>query len=260
MVRNLLARNVLLRRGVVAFAVLMVSGMGHPVLRRATPLLAFPRVTLWAWETPEDLRTLDPHRYAVAYLDQTIFISHEVSSRPRLQPLLIPTGTKVMAVVRIEASAQGADISAPDLPETVAALIQHSAERPGVSALQIDFDATRSQRTFYTNLIRRVRGTLPKGMPLSITALASWCAADDWISGLPVDEAVPMFFRMGRDARPSNQPGWSYPIREQLCTASLGVSTDEPWPAVQSDQRLYVFHPRAWNPIALENIDALVKP
>jgi len=259
-VRNLLARNVLIRRGVVAFVVLMASTMGHPVLRRATPFLAFPRVTLWAWETPEDLRTLDSHRYAVAFLDQTIFISHRVSSRPRLQRLLVPTGAKLTAVVRIEAPAQGADIGAPDLPITVANLIQRSVQRRGVSALQIDFDATRSQRAFYANLIRKVRETLPKGMPLSITALASWCAADDWIGGLPVDEAVPMFFRMGRDVRPSNQPGWSYPIHEQLCTTSLGVSTDEPWPLVQSDQRLYVFHPRAWNPIALENIDARVKP
>ncbi len=30
-----------------------------------------------------------------------------------------------------------------------------------------------------------------------MTALASWCAGDDWLRDLPVDEAVPMLFRMG---------------------------------------------------------------
>jgi hypothetical protein len=35
--------------------------------------------------------------------------------------------------------------------------------------------------------------------PCLFTALASWCEADGWISGLPVAEAVPMLFRMGPD-------------------------------------------------------------
>ena len=68
-----------------------------------------------------------------------------------------------------------------------------------------------------------------------------------------------MFFRMGRERRPSNEPGWSYPIREPLCKTSAGVSTDEPWPALRPDQRIYVFHPRAWNAIALGNVNLMVQ-
>jgi hypothetical protein len=165
-----------------------------------------------------------------------------------------------MAVVRIEAEAQAVDFDAQGLPRTVAHMIEPSVQKPGVAALQIDFDATQSQRVFYANLISEVRRILPPGMPLSITALASWCAADDWISALPVDEAVPMFFRMGRDLRSSNGPGWSYPVHEPLCKTSVGVSTDEPWPVLQPDQRVYVFHPGPWNPTALANAEIMVKP
>jgi hypothetical protein len=235
--------------------------MGGPNGRkRPVGLAAFPRLTVWAWENPEDLRALDPQCCAVAYLDQTIFILPQVSSRPRLQRLLVSPATRIIAVVRIEAGAAGAGINAPGLPAQVASLIQHSAQKPRTAMLQIDFDATRSQRAFYVNLLREVRKKLPEGMPLSITALASWCAADDWISGLPVDEAVPMFFRMGIDRRPSGQPGWTYPLREPLCETSAGVSTDEPWPALRADERVYVFHPGAWTPAAMANLGAMVKP
>lgn len=238
-----------------------VTGMGGPHGR--TPragLVGFPRLTVWAWEHPEDLRSLDPRRYAVAYLDQTIFISPQLSSRPRLQRLLVSPATQIVAVVRIEAGAAGAGIDDPRLPAQVAGMILRTAQKPRTAVLQIDFDATRSQRAFYTNLLREVRKKLPEGMPLSITALASWCAGDDWIRGLPVDEAVPMFFRMGIDARPSSLPGWTYPLRVPLCESSAGVSTDEPWPALRADEHVYIFHPGSWTPAALANMEVMVKP
>jgi len=241
--------------------VALSSGMGGPNGRtRPARLAAWPRLTVWAWENPEDLRALDPQRYAVAYLDQTIFISPRVWSRPRLQRLLVSPATRIIAVVRIEAGTAGAAIDAPGLPAQVASLIQRSAQKPRTAMLQIDYDATRSQRAFYVNLLREVSKRLPEGMPLSITALASWCADDNWIGGLPVDEAAPMFFRMGPDHPHTDQPGWTYPLHEPLCQTSAGVSTDEPWPALRRDQRVYVFHPGAWTPAAIANMEALVKP
>lgn len=248
--------------GLITLMLMVVAtGMGGPNGRMPkSGLAAFPRLTVWAWENPEDLRALDPQRYAVAYLDQTIFISPHVWSRPRLQRLLVSSATRIIAVVRIEANAAGTAIDAPDLPAQVASLILHSAQKPRTAMLQIDLDATRSQRAFYVNLLREVRKRLPQGMPLSITALASWCADDDWISGLPVDEAVTMLFRMGPDHPPTNLPGWTYPLREPLCEASAGVATDEPWPALRGDERVYVFHPGAWTPVALVNLEAMVKP
>lgn len=223
--------------------------------RHHTRFQNYPRITLWAWERPEDFRGLDPNRFAVAYLDQTILITDHVEVVPRRQPLAVDPRAKVIAVVRIEAHARTADLSDPNLPAKVATIVSDSAAHRSVSAIQVDFDARESQRPFYASMLKELRGRLPKEMPLSITALASWCAFDDWISGLPVDEAVPMFFRMGPEHPPSSSMGWKYPVREPLCGGVAGVSTDEAWPELNSGTRLYVFHPRAWNTVALNNLE-----
>ena len=237
------------------------GGMAPSAPARPNALQAFPRVTLWAWETPEDLRRISPDRYAVAYLAETIFIADRVETVPRKQPLMLPAQAKVMAVVRIEAPRTLARLDDPQLAATVADLVVDPLQRhKQVSALQIDFDATRSQRTFYRHLIEETRRRMPPGMPLSITALASWCSQRSWLRGLPVDEAVPMLFRMGEGPRARKSDGWQYQASETSCQTSVGVSTDEPWPAINPNQRIYVFHPRAWNPVALENLEKLVTP
>jgi hypothetical protein len=221
---------------------------------------SFPQATLWAWERPEDLRAVDPARFAVAYLDQTIFVGNSMVARPRLQPLLLPPGTKIISVVRIEAPPSTARLDLPNLSAQMSEAILESARRPGVSALQIDFDAAQSQRQFYKQLLIDVRRVMPARMPLSITALGSWCSRPGWLADLPVDEAVPMFFRMGRDPHASKQPGWRYPIREPLCSGSAGVSTDEAWPQIEPGRRIYIFHSRAWDPTAVKNVSRLVQP
>lgn len=222
--------------------------------QRGHGLEALPRITLWAWERPEDLRALDPKRFAVAYLAQTILLRDHATAVPRMQPLQVAPGTAVIAVVRIE----GAPVRMnEEAAVEVASLILKSAQQPGISALQIDFDARTSQRAFYRAVLREVRDGMPAGMPLSITALASWCAGDDWIAGLPVDEAVPMFFRMG-GAR-LRTPGWTYPVSEAKCMGSAGVSMDEAWPQISPSARMYVFHPDRWNAAALHNLDELLK-
>jgi hypothetical protein len=112
-----------------------------------------------------------------------------------------------------------------------------------VRALQVDFDAVESERPFYRALLEEVRRRLPPQLPLSITALASWCQSDSWISGLPVAEAVPMLFRMGSDRY---SPGSDF--RADLCRSSVGISTDELPSRIPSGRRVYVFDPRSWSP------------
>jgi hypothetical protein len=51
--------------------------------------MALPRIALWAWERPEDLSTIDTNEVAVAYLDQSILITDQVSVKPRMQRLLV---------------------------------------------------------------------------------------------------------------------------------------------------------------------------
>jgi hypothetical protein len=124
-----------------------------------------------------------------------------------------------------------------------------------VRAVQIDFDARRSERPFYRSLLAAVRATLPRKVPLSITALASWCSYDNWLDGLPVDEAVPMLFRMGRfEERGFRQAGEANAWRTPLCRGSAGISTDERQPLARDGRRLYVFHPTAWTPEARDAV------
>lgn len=207
-------------------------------------LAHLPRTTLWAWQMPEYLNFINPRDVAVAYLDQTVYVQQRVRSEPRTQPMQVPTGTHVIAVVRIEMP-PGSPQSEEIKTELTKALLR-SARRPGITALQLDFDAVNSQRDFYRDILTGLRRQMPGGMPLSITALASWCAFDDWIADLPIDEAVPMMFRLGRNARLFE---WQEPaklLNEPLCSGSVGVSTDEPWPGERRGKRVYVFHPQPW--------------
>jgi len=215
----------------------------------------YPRTTLWAWETPSSFLDIDPQRFAVAYLDQTIVVEDGIHVILRRQPLAIAPHTRLIAVTRIEAHPGATDLSDPALPTKLAGIIADSLTRRGADAIQVDFDARQSQRPFYSSVLAALRRRLATRVPLSITALASWCAYDDWIGDLPIDEAVPMYFRMGPDHPASEIPGWNYPVREPLCRGRAGVSMDEAWPKLETGTRLYVFHRGAWNPIALSNLE-----
>jgi len=240
--------------GRIALAALIAIPVSADHSRR-TGFDGYPRTTLWAWETPSSFLDIDPQRFAVAYLDQTIFVEDGIHVILRRQPLAIAPHTRLIAVSRIEAHPGVADLSDPALPEKLAGIIADSLTRRGADAIQVDFDARQSQRNFYSSVLTALRRQLPAQVPLSITALASWCAYDDWIGDLPVDEVVPMYFRMGPDHPASETPGWKYPVREPLCRTRAGVSTDEAWPTLEAGSRLYVFHRGSWNAVALSNLE-----
>jgi len=231
-IRTMLSRF----RWALALAVLLLLTL-HADSRVAAP--GPPRLTLWAWERAEDLRFLEARDAGVAFLARTIILDGElVRVRPRLQPLRVPLNAKVTAVVRLEFAAR-------ELPpmqlEELAHAIAASAKLPGVTTVQIDFDAMLSQRPLYRELLARVRRQLPAATRLTITALASWCLDDNWLAGLPIDNAVPMLFRMGaeRDAvlRRLRRGDFTTPI----CRTSVGVATDEPLPQLPTGREVYVF-------------------
>src|ERR1044071_8843418 len=63
----------------------------------------FPSIILWAWERPEDLKSIDSNRIAVAFLAQTIVLKgDDVILQLRHQPLDVSPQTRLMAVTRIE--------------------------------------------------------------------------------------------------------------------------------------------------------------
>lgn len=218
----------------------------HPDTANLTPppgrMRSLPNRTLWVWERPENLRSIDPKTTAAATLDGTIVLGKRISVMPRRQFYSIPRGARRIAVIRIEAPGDIAPSSVPAVAQTILEL----ASAPDIAALQIDFDARQSQRTFYRSLLRDLRRRMPPGLPLSMTALVSWCNNDNWIASLPVDEAVPMFFRMEPGRRFAQPDAPELRIREPLCAGAIGISTHEPAPASSPKARLYIFPDRGW--------------
>jgi hypothetical protein len=269
------------------------SRAGHVAQSQA--MAALPKLFFWAWERPEDLRFLESKNVGVAFLAKTIYVpaanenarkdsSASLIVRPRLQPLRVAPSTPVVAVVRIEtlAGRQPAFFVAGDshspfpsafTPQRIRRLVDEILDvqkLPNIRAIQIDFDATVSERATYAKLLKDLRQNLSPPLPLSITALASWCIGDPWLEQLPsgtIDEAVPMLFRMGPDTVNVTtflRSGDNF--RAAACQNSLGLSIDEPLsngllkrtlPNMSSDwhaKRIYVFASRAWTKPAAEAV------
>ncbi len=79
-----------------------------------------------------------------------------------------------------------------------------------------------------------------------MTALASWCADDRWLSGLPVDEIVPMLFRMGPANEAFRDLARSSRTAQPECRQAVGTSLDEPLDLARDHRRVYAFNPRSW--------------
>ena len=228
-----------------ALCIVLALSVGYAMRPLSTPPSAlndFPPVVLWAWERPEDLRFLNPEKFAVAFLAQTLTLTdHDVRIAHRQQPLKVTPQTQLIAVTRIETEHFPA-LSTAQRDEIVQ-LVLNTLKLKNISALQIDFDAKVSQRGFYRELLTELRAKIPTTMPVSITALASFCLSDPWIKDLPVDEAIPMIFRMGADNNKvktmlKNGKDFSIP----LCQQSYGIATDEPLTMnFDKTRRVYMF-------------------
>lgn len=237
----------------LAIAAFATSGTLPTGLPSSGGLQFWPGVTLWAWERPEDLRGAGTD-VGVAFLAATVHLSGaRTDVLPRHQPLQHDAGAPVMAVVRIETSRQDPPVLTSALAETLAADLARLQQTTRATALQIDFDATATERAFYAQLLQHVRDTIGT-VPLSITALASWCYGDNWLDRLPhgaIDEAVPMLFRMGPFNDGLRDAGIRNTLRASACRNAVGVSTDEPTASLGQQRRVYVFSPTRWTPASM---------
>jgi len=232
--------------------VFLLSGCHREVKRQTRAgTNNLPPVILWAWERPENLEFLDSQRFGVAFLAQTLTLTaDDVILNPRHQPLKVSPATTVIAVTRVESQKKTGQKASLTLAqrEKLVTLIYRTRELHNVSAIQVDFDAAASERDFYRGLLEDLRQKLPANVSLSMTALASFCLGDRWMGDLPVDEAVPMIFRMGVDDQRIKSflvEGNDFP--EPLCRASYGIALDEPVAMKFADKRrLYVFAEHAW--------------
>lgn len=231
--------------------------------------LTLPNKVLWAWKRAEDLSQINPQEYGVAYLACHVFIEGDkVKWETRNQPLKIPPHTTVVPTVRIDVLRQPKPVLSNDQLEKTLWLIERAARAPNAAQIQIDFDALETERDFYRALLSRLRKSLPAKMPISITALASWCLFDNWIKDLPIDESVPMMFSLGREREKVLLYFRSHrEFIDERSKRSLGLSLEDTAvnelmiPMAQKRRipvRVYVFTKTAWTAKKLHAVDSLL--
>lgn len=218
-----------------------------------------PKIFIWAWERPENLIFIDNKNIGVAFYAGIItFSDSETFFRPRLQPLAIDSKISPIAVIRIENRENGSQLNNSQLSKAIDLIIKTCSQNK-ISGCQIDFDAKSLEINFYKDLILKTRDNLPKSIPLSITALVSWCYPGSWLEDLPIDEAIPMFFRLGLDEYVirNNLVGESF-MKARICQKSIGISVDEPLPRSEylKNRRIYIFNPDSWT---LEDFSNIIK-
>ncbi|MEA1084871.1 hypothetical protein SFC76_11425 [Sphingomonas sp. CD22] len=224
---------------------------------RPSPPAPSPLV-LWAWERPEDLR-FARGRAEVAVESGSIVLDGEaVEARGRRFPLLVAE-PPTTSVVHVEIRRDRPLVWNAAMRATTAAAILHYATRLPVRRVQVDFEVRASERAILLDILGDVRRALPGGTLLSMTALASWCG-ENWLAGAPVDEVVPMLFRMGRggeDVRAMLAEGGD--LRHDRCRGALGVAVGTPVPRAPPGRRVYLFDPRSWTPRDFAAVEQEVK-
>jgi hypothetical protein len=212
---------------------------------------AEPRLVLWAWDRAEDLRflsALPEQAVGVAYLQAKVVLhGPSVIVYRRAASLQLPAVSWQLPVVHIEAARDPLPVLQEGQRRELLRVLRLEAERAAKGRLQIDFEAKASQRSFYRQLLFELRRELGPRFPLSITALTSWCLRDRWLGDAPVDEIVPMFYRLGEAGprlRAELQRGTDLAPE---CRGALGLITDEPMTPPPTPRRLYLFSPGSWS-------------
>lgn len=206
---------------------------------------------VWAWERPEALDTLPPD-IGIAAVVGFIRLRGDtiVVARGRRFPLMVEAGRPApIGVVHIEID-QTEPLQWTDRLRTqvIGAALSYAS---GYRAVQIDMEVRRSQRGALLDVLAGMRVGLGRQTSLSMTALASWCETEHWLADAPVDEIVPMLFRMGRKAsRLRDKLAAGGDFNEPRCRSAVGVSIDSPI-SIPSGRRIYIFNPRPWDAAAL---------
>jgi len=236
---------------------------------KADRLAHLPMKVLWAWKRAEDLTSMDSREFAVAYLAKHIFIDGEnIKWQSRNQPLKLPANTQLIVTIRIDVIRRDKPAYSAKQIEEIARQIKLASQVPHTVQIQIDFDALASERQFYIDLLKSVRKTLPDNMPISITALASWCLYDNWIRELNVDETVPMMFSLGGERdKIMRYFRQNHDFIEPRAKRSLGLSLEDTRvnelmiPIVQRRKipcRVYVFTRTAWTEEKIQSARAML--
>lgn len=220
----------------------LVSGCSGPAPPEPSTLI------VWAWERPEDLRFLKPPVEVAVQSGFVELVGDQVVARGRRHPLLVERSPGI-ALVHIQIDERVPLRWTPVLRQRTSAAVLHYATRIPAPMVQIDFEVRASQRQVLLDLLGDVRRGLPPNVRLSMTALASWCDTEDWLDAAPVDEIVPMVFRMGQgDRTMRDRLAKGGDFRHPRCRTALGIATDTPVRRAPPGRRVYLFDPRSWTP------------
>ena len=213
----------------------------------AAPASASPALVLWAWERPEDLRAAGPGVEIAAMTGFVDLSGDRLRARSRRFPLLADPAARRIAMVHVQIDPRRPLKWSPPLRARTASAVLAYAKAPGIEAVQVDFEVRASQRPVLMDVLHDVRAGLPPGVRLSMTALASWCETETWLSDAPVDEVVPMVFRMGPGgAALKAKLAAGGDFAQGRCRDAIGVSLDAPLARIPPGRRLYVFNPHSW--------------
>jgi len=175
------------------------------------------------------------YREAAVLVEMLVIRDQDVERMPRTQPHVLPVGVRRLPVLHVEAASDEPDtLSDAQVGDIVAAFMRRVDEAAaGAGILQLDFDVPRRERASYRALVARLRAALPPQLKLSATALAHWCSESDWLDRLPVDEVVPMLYRLGPQATRwrSQWLRGDATLAARCRGPALGFATDDPPPA-----------------------------
>ncbi len=205
------------------------------------------RVIVWAWERPEDLRFVGEAADIAIQSGFIVLSGDGVQARGRRFPLRM-SGRPSTVLVHVQIDRGRPLAWTPDQRREAAQAVLAFGQAAGADRLQVDFEVRQSERNILLDLLSDVRRGLPKDKGLSMTALASWCETETWIDAAPVDEIVPMLFRMGpggQTLKAKLEAGGDF--ANPRCRTAFAVSTDAPLAHAPADgRRLYLFDPRSW--------------
>jgi len=209
------------------------------------------KIYVWAWERPEDLRFLSnigDSNNIVYYAGGIVIRNGRLDIQPRINNLLTTQSARLIPIIRIDnfdTSAVFTDILLQKVEDFIVTVCKH----PSVVGCQVDFDARTSEHVIYANLLDSIKKRLPENIPLSITALVSWCDEFSWLNETSIDFAVPMFYRMGpdRDQIQDDRVGLTF-MKSPKCQSAVGLSIDEIVPAKKyiRGKDIYLFNDQSW--------------
>ncbi len=203
---------------------------------------SLPDEVWWYWDRPAVQLPLPAKGVGAAVVTTHIFFSGDHFSRQsRRSALRLPDEVAIVPVIHVEVDPAHRFAGNTVQRDALRDAVVDVARRGGsIGWVQLDFEARQSQREFWRAGVESIKAALPTGVRLSVTALASWCYGDRWLSDIPVDEVVPMYFRLGR-SRPDYVLRSAEGTTEPRCALAHGVADDEsPWPVALSGRR-YVF-------------------